>query len=50
MADFIRADLRGSRFERVDLSGAQLFAVDLTGARLAETPQLPGACVPALHS
>src|SRR5712691_4935098 len=33
MADFIRADLRGSRFERVDLSGAQLLAVDLTGAR-----------------
>jgi DinB superfamily/Pentapeptide repeats (8 copies) len=33
MADFIRADLRGSRFERVDLSGAQLHAVDLTGAR-----------------
>jgi hypothetical protein len=34
MADFIRADLRGSRFEHVDLSGAQLSAVDLTGARL----------------
>jgi DinB superfamily/Pentapeptide repeats (8 copies) len=33
VADFIRADLRGSRFERVDLSGAQLRAVDLTGAR-----------------
>ena len=33
MADFTRADLRGSRFERVDLSGAQLRAVDLTGAR-----------------
>jgi DinB family protein/pentapeptide repeat protein len=33
MADFIRADLRGSRFERVDLSGAQLHAVDMTGAR-----------------
>jgi hypothetical protein len=33
MADFIRADLRGSRFERVDLSGAQLSAVDLTDAR-----------------
>jgi DinB superfamily/Pentapeptide repeats (8 copies) len=32
MADFTRADLRGSRFERVDLSGAQLRAVDLTGA------------------
>ena len=35
MADFIRADLRGSRFEHVDLSGAQLRAVDLTGARLS---------------
>jgi DinB superfamily/Pentapeptide repeats (8 copies) len=34
MADFIHADLRGSRFEHVDLSGAQLRAVDLTGARL----------------
>jgi len=33
MADFHRADLRGSRFERVDLSGAHLRAVDLTGAR-----------------
>jgi hypothetical protein len=33
MAEFIRADLRGSRFERVDLSGAQLRAVDLSGAR-----------------
>ena len=33
MADFIRADLRGSRFERADLSGAQFRAVDLTGAR-----------------
>src|SRR6266498_324326 len=32
MADFNRADLRGSRFELVDLSGAQLRAVDLTGA------------------
>jgi hypothetical protein len=34
VADFIGADLRGSRFERTDLSGAQLRAVDLTGARL----------------
>ena len=34
MADFIRADLRGSRFEHVDLSGAQLRSVDLSGARL----------------
>jgi DinB superfamily/Pentapeptide repeats (8 copies) len=34
MADFIGADLRGSRFERADLSGAQLRAVDLTGALL----------------
>ncbi len=33
MADFIHADLHGSRFEHVDLSGAQLRAVDLTGAR-----------------
>jgi len=33
MADFIRTDLRGARFERADLSGAQLFAVDLTGAQ-----------------
>jgi hypothetical protein len=33
MADFIHADLHGSRFERVDLSGAQLRAVDLSGAR-----------------
>jgi uncharacterized protein YjbI with pentapeptide repeats len=32
MADFIRADLRGSRFEETDLSGAQLSAVDLSGA------------------
>jgi hypothetical protein len=33
MADFIRADLHGSRFERADLSGARFHAVDLTGAR-----------------
>ena len=33
MADFIDADLRGSRFERADLSGAELRAVDLSGAR-----------------
>ena len=33
MADFIHADLRGSRFERVDLSDAQFRAVDLSGAR-----------------
>ncbi|MGO8961638.1 MAG: DinB family protein [Streptosporangiaceae bacterium] len=33
MADFIGADLRGSRFERADLRGAQLRAVDLAGAR-----------------
>jgi uncharacterized protein YjbI with pentapeptide repeats len=31
--DFIRADLRGARFERVDLSGAQLRTVDLSGAQ-----------------
>ena len=35
MADFIDADLRGSRFERVDLSGAELRDVDLSGARFA---------------
>ena len=34
MADFVRADLRDSRFERVDLSGAEFRAVDLTGAQL----------------
>jgi len=33
MADFIAADLRGSRFEHVDLSGAQVHDVDLGGAR-----------------
>ena len=33
MPDFIRADLRGARFERVDLSGAQLRTVDLSGAQ-----------------
>ncbi|MET8836796.1 DinB family protein [Micromonospora sp. NPDC004540] len=33
MAEFIAADLRGSRFDRVDLSGAQLRVVDLSGAR-----------------
>ena len=33
MADFLDADLRGSRFERADLSGAQLRAVDLSGAQ-----------------
>ena len=33
MAEFTRADLRGSRFERVDLGGAQLRTVDLTDAR-----------------
>jgi hypothetical protein len=33
MADFIDADLRGSRFERVDLSGAHLTAVDLADAQ-----------------
>jgi DinB superfamily/Pentapeptide repeats (8 copies) len=34
MADFISADLSGSRFERVDLRGAQLSEVDLSGAQL----------------
>src|ERR1700683_3079126 len=33
MADFIRADLRGSRFERADLSGSRLWAVDLAHAQ-----------------
>jgi hypothetical protein len=33
MADFFRADLRGSRFERVDLSGAQFRTADLADAR-----------------
>src|SRR5215831_5180216 len=33
MAEFIHADLRGSRFERVDLADAQFRAVDLSGAR-----------------
>jgi DinB superfamily/Pentapeptide repeats (8 copies) len=33
MADFVRADLGGSRFERVDLRGAEFRAVDLSGAR-----------------
>jgi uncharacterized protein YjbI with pentapeptide repeats len=32
MADFIGADLRGSRFERVDLGGAEFRAVDLAHA------------------
>lgn len=33
MADFIRADLSGSRYERVDLSGAQFRSVDLSNAQ-----------------
>ncbi|MDQ3485311.1 MAG: pentapeptide repeat-containing protein [Actinomycetota bacterium] len=33
MADFIGADLIGSRFERVDLSSAELRSVDLANAR-----------------
>ncbi|MDP9227040.1 MAG: DinB family protein [Actinomycetota bacterium] len=33
MADFVRADLSGSRFEWVSLSGADLRAVDLANAR-----------------
>jgi hypothetical protein len=36
MADFIGADLRGSRFERADLSGAQFSDVDLSDARFRE--------------
>jgi hypothetical protein len=35
MADFHRADLRGSRFERVGLTGAHLHAVDLSEARFS---------------
>jgi uncharacterized damage-inducible protein DinB len=31
MAEFIKADLRGSRFERTDLSGSRLWDVDLSG-------------------
>jgi DinB superfamily/Pentapeptide repeats (8 copies) len=42
MADFIRADLHGSRFEHVDLSGAQLSAVDLSGATFRDV-DLSGA-------
>ncbi|RZU50993.1 pentapeptide repeat protein [Krasilnikovia cinnamomea] len=33
MADFVGADLRGSRFERVDLTGAHLHDVDLRDAQ-----------------
>ena len=33
MADFIGADLRGSRFERADLTGTEFIASDLVGAR-----------------
>ena len=33
MADFVRADLRGSVFERADLRGAEFRAADLRGAR-----------------
>jgi hypothetical protein len=33
MADFIREDLTGSRFERADLSGATFRLVDLSGSR-----------------
>ena len=33
MADFLRADLSGSRYERVDLSGAQFRSVDLSNAQ-----------------
>ena len=34
MADFIDADLRGSRFERADLTGAQLVSVNLSGVQI----------------
>ena len=33
MADFFRADLRGSRFQATDLTGSQFRGCDLTGAR-----------------
>jgi len=33
MADYVDADLRGSRFENTDLRGARLHVVDLSGAR-----------------
>jgi hypothetical protein len=33
MAEFVRADLRGSRFEQVDLTGAEFRRVDLSNAR-----------------
>ena len=32
MAEFVRADLHGSRFERVDLAGGELRAVNPSGA------------------
>lgn len=42
MAEFMRADLRGSVFDHVDLSGATLRAVDLSGA-LFRVVDLSGA-------
>jgi len=33
MADYLDADLKGSRFERVDLSGSEFRATDLTGSQ-----------------
>ena len=36
MADFVRADLSGSRFEQVDLGGAQFRSVDLSGAQFRD--------------
>src|SRR5262245_17260682 len=36
MAEFVRADLRGSRFEQVDLTEADLHSVDLTGAQFRD--------------
>jgi hypothetical protein len=36
MADFVRADLRGSRFEQVYLGGAQFRTVDLSDARFRD--------------
>jgi uncharacterized protein YjbI with pentapeptide repeats len=34
MADFIREDLTGARFEQVDLTGARFHNVDLTGVKI----------------
>ena len=36
MAEFLDADLRGSRFARADLSGSEFRATDLAGARFRD--------------